>query len=350
MVVIVVVDPFAGASLKSSGVTDSAYPTSIATVRQGPLSAYADASGSVGPAGLPDGSPYSVINRATGVYTALPPPGQVIRQGEPLYFVTYRPVVLLDGATPAARSLSQGERGPDVRDLNRDLIALGYANRAQLSRGSDAFSQATAAAVSRLQTRLGLPQTGSLALGSAVFLPAPIRVGRVSATLGADAAPGTRVAQATSTTPQVVVNLDAAGQSTVKVGNKALITLPNNQTTPGIVTRIGTVTAARAGSQSSSGATIPVFITLDHPRLAAGLDQAPVEVQITTLTVSNTLSVPVTSLLAQAGGGYAVETVDTRGIHHLVPVTIGFFGKVGGYSQVLTGRLHAGERVVVPGT
>src|SRR5205807_7722178 len=107
---------------------------------------------------------------------------------------------------------------------------------------------------------------------------------RVIATLGTDAQPGAVIAQATSTTPQVVVNLDAAGQSTVKLGNKALITLPNNQTTTGVVSRIGTVTTtSNSGSSSgSSGATIPVFITLSDPRLAVGLDQAPVEVQIQT--------------------------------------------------------------------
>jgi multidrug efflux pump subunit AcrA (membrane-fusion protein) len=205
--------------------------------------------------------------------------------------------------------------------------------------------------VSKLQARLGLPQTGSLPFGEAVFLPGPVRITRVTATLGTDAQPGAVIAQATSTTPQVLVNLDAAGQSTVKVGNKALITLPNNQTVPGVVSRVGVVTTSSKGGSSSgsSGATIPVLIKLDDPRLSAGLDQAPVEVQITTLTVKDALSVPVTALLAQAGGGYAVETIDARGTHHIVPVRLGFFGHVSGYAQVL-GRLYAGERIVVPGT
>jgi peptidoglycan hydrolase-like protein with peptidoglycan-binding domain len=350
VVVLAVIDPFGGGAT-SSGARQGAYPTSTATVRQGPVSAYADAAGTLGYAAQPDGSPYAVVNRARGVYTALPAPGQVIRQGQPLYEVGYRPVVLLDASAPAARSLSQGDSGPDVHQLNADLVALGYAKRSQLSPSSDVFSSATAAAVSKLQARLGLPQTGSLPLGEAVFLPAPVRITRVTATLGTDAQSGAAIAQATSTTPQVLVNLDAAGRSTVKVGNKALITLPDNQTTPGVVSRIGVVTTSSNGGSSSgsSGATIPVLITLDDPRLAAGLDQAPVEVQITTLTVKDALSVPVTALLAQAGGGYAVETIDARGAHHIVPVTVGFFGHVSGYAQV-SGHLYAGERIVVPGT
>ena len=348
-VVLAVIDPFGGAA--RSVTTQGAYPTSTATVRHGPVSAYADAAGTLGYAVQPDGSPYSVANRADGVYTALPAPGQVIRQGQPLYEVGYRPVVLLDGSAPAARSLSQGDRGPDVRQLNADLVALGHAKRSQLSPGSDVFSTATAQAVSGLQARLGLPQTGSLPLGEAVFMPAPARITRVTATLGTDAQPGSVIAQASTTTPQVRVNLDAAGQSTVKVGNKALITLPDNRTIPGFVSRIGVVTTSSNGGSSSgsSGATIPVFITLSDPRAAAGLDEAPVEVQITTLTVRNALSVPVTALLAQAGGGYAVETIDARGMRHTVPVTIGFFGHVSGYAQV-SGHLYAGERIVVPGT
>jgi peptidoglycan hydrolase-like protein with peptidoglycan-binding domain len=348
-VVVAVVDPFGGGP--STGAGQSAYPTSTATIRQGPLSAYADSAGTLGYAAQPDGSPYSVVNRASGIYTALPAPAQVVRQGQALYEVSYLPVVLLYGTAPAARSLSQGDRGPDVRQLNTDLVALGYGKRSQLSPSSDVFSAATAAGLSALQAKLGLPQAGSLPLGEAVFLPGPVRITRDNATLGTDAQPGAVIAQATTTTPQAVVNLDAAGQSTVKVGNKALITLPDNQTTSGTVSRIGAVTTtSNSGSSSgSSGATIPVFITLRNPRLAAGLDQAPVEVQITTLTVNNTLSVPVTALLAQAGGGYAVETIDARGMHHTVPVTVGFFGKVGGYAQV-SGHLHAGERIVVPGT
>jgi hypothetical protein len=315
------------------------------------LSAYDDTGGTLGHAAQPDGTPYSVVNRGGGVYTSLPAPGQIVRQGQALYEVGYRPVLLLDGSAPAARSLGEGDRGPDVGQLNADLVALGYAKRAQLSPTSDVFSAATAAGVSALQARLGLPHTGSLPLGEAVFLPAPVRITRVTATLGTDAKPGAVIAQATSTTPQVAVNLDAAGQSTVKVGNKALITLPDSQTTTGVVSRIGTVTTTSNGGSSSgsSGATIPVFITLSDPRLAAGLDQAPVEVQIQTLTVNNTLKVPVTALLAQAGGAYAVETIDARGVHHVVPVTVGFFGKVGGLAQV-SGHLYPGERIVVPGT
>ncbi len=46
---------------------------------------------------------------------------------------------------------------------------------------------------------------------------------------------------ATSTTRQVSIALDASEQSEVAVGDKVTITLPNNQTTPGVISAVGTV-------------------------------------------------------------------------------------------------------------
>ena len=84
--------------------------------------------------------------------------------------------------------------------------------------------------------------------------------------------------------------------------------------------------------------------------MAGRLDQAPVGVQITTGRVRDALSVPVTALVARAGGGYAVETVAGDGRHGLVPVKLGMFDPAGGRVQVESPRLSAGQRVVVPST
>jgi multidrug efflux pump subunit AcrA (membrane-fusion protein) len=73
-------------------------------------------------------------------------------------------------------------------------------------------------------------------------------------------------------------------------------------------------------------------------------------VQISTAGVSNALIVPVTALVPQNGGGYAVETVDARGIHHLVPVTLGLFDDADGLVQVMSQHLSAGQPIVVPAT
>ena len=58
--------------------------------------------------------------------------------------------------------------------------------------------------------------------------------------------------------------------------------------------------------------------------------------------------VPVNALLAQPGGGYAVEVNGSHG-HHLVSVTLGLFDDAAGLVQVTGTRLLPGQRVVVPG-
>ena len=120
-----------------------------------------------------DGSPYSVVNQARGTYTELPVAGDVIAQGHVLYRVNDRAVVLLHGSTPAYRTLKAGVSGPDVTELNADLVALGYATRAQIKPKSASFGSATATAVDKLQAALGVTQSGKLKLGHVVFEPAP---------------------------------------------------------------------------------------------------------------------------------------------------------------------------------
>src|SRR6185437_9715727 len=152
-------------------------------------------------------------------------------------------------------------------------------------------------------------------------------------------------AQATSTARQVLVNLDASQQSSVHRGDRAAITLPDGDVAPGRVTRVGSV-----ASTGASGATIPVFIALDHPRRAGHLDAAPVQVQITVAGVGHALIAPVAGLLALAGGGYALEAVDAHGTHRLVPVSLGLFDDAQGLVQVTGADVRAGMRIVVPST
>jgi peptidoglycan hydrolase-like protein with peptidoglycan-binding domain len=342
---VVITDAFAGGGNAQGGVLDNGSATALATVTRGSLSSQTEVSGTLGYAAAPDGSAYEVVNQASGTLSKLPAAGQVTGCGQLLYRVSDNSVVLLCGSTPAYRSLYEGDSGPDVRELNQNLVALGYATRSELDPSSDYFGSETAYALERLQAKLGVDQTGSLSEGQAVFLPGPLRITQVTATLGTSAPPGGPVAQATSTRRQVTVNLDAAQQSSVKSGDRVMITLPDTRTTPGVVGSVGKV-----AKSSASGTTIPVLITPLHLGVTGALDQAPVHVQITTASVKDTLIVPVDALLALAGGGYAVETVDDQGVHRLVAVTPGLFDDADGLVQVMSQGLEAGERVVVPAT
>ena len=77
--------------------------------------------------------------------------------------------------------------GADVGELTHDLIALGYG--AGLTQ-SNHYSSATAAAVERWQSALGLPATGEILLGQVVFEPGPIRVTSVTPSVGASVGGG----------------------------------------------------------------------------------------------------------------------------------------------------------------
>jgi multidrug efflux pump subunit AcrA (membrane-fusion protein) len=157
---------------------------------------------------------------------------------------------------------------------------------------------------------------------------------------------------ATSTTRQVSIALDASEQSEVAVGDKVTITLPNNQTTPGMISSVGTVattpTSSSSGSSGSSSPTITVLVHPTDPAATGAWDQASVNVTIMTGTVANALVVPVAALRAQTGGGYAVEVVGADGIHRLVTVTLGLFDDADGLVQVTGTSLATGEKVVVP--
>ena len=337
-VAVAVTDPFAGP--RPSGAASSALPTSLATVTSGPLSSQTQVSATLGFTGS-----YSVVNHATGTFTSLPSPGQAISQGQVLYRVNGNPVILLYGRIPVYRNLAVGATGGDVRQLNDDLVALGYASSADIAGlGWDYFSWETRYALEQLQERLGVTETGTLALGTAVVLPAEVRIASISGTLGAAAPPGQPVMQATSTALAVTVPLDADLQTDVKAGDKVTVTLPDGATTPGMVSSVGTV--ATVGS--SGTATINVQVTLSDPAAVRGLDQAPVQVTITTASVTNALSVPVDALLAEAGGGYTVEVTGPGGLHHLVPVSVGLFDDAAGLVQVTGSGLSAGQQVVVP--
>jgi hypothetical protein len=278
----------------------------------------------------------------SAAYTMLPSPGTVIRRGRSLYAIGGRPVLLLYGRVTAWRAFRAGmASGPDVAALNANLRALGYGSVPT----GDSFSTATARAIVALQAAHGLAQTGALPLGSVVFKPGPVRVKSVTPTVGAAVQAGP-VLGVSSTRHQVTIALDAAQQSAVKVGDEVTITLPDNNTTSGAVSSVGSV--ATPGSQGASP-TIEVHVKLANQAAAGDLVSAPVNVSITTARVDNALVVPVNALLALAGGGYAVEEVGAGGVHQLVPVELGLFDDSEGLVQVSGSALHAGQRIVVPG-
>lgn len=296
-----------------------------------------------------------VINQLPGVVTAVPRLGTVIHRGEQLYAVNGQPVTLFYGDQPAWRTLILGVGGgADVRELEANLVAVG-ADRQHTITVDDQFSAATVAAVARWQHALGMPETGAVVLGQVVFAPGPVRVAADLAGLGADVQPGTAVLATTVATTAVTVDLDPVYQALIHHRSPVTVTLPGGTKLPGHVTAVSTVATSAVTDNSGSAAagppaaaTIPVAIRLDHPGAAGHLDQAPVQVSIITQQARDVLAVPVTALLARAGGGYDVEIMTGTGARR-VPVTAGLFDDTSGLVQVQgPSALRAGMTVEVP--
>jgi peptidoglycan hydrolase-like protein with peptidoglycan-binding domain len=287
-------------------------------------------------------------------FTMLPAVGRVIVRGQSLFALSGQPTVLLYGFVVPSRAFRAGmSAGSDVAALNANLDVLGDAS----GLSSETFSTATEAAIRAFQSARGMPVTGELLLGSVVFERGPVRLTSVTPEVGANVTPGP-VLGITSTIPQVSIALSAAEQSSVKVGDPVSVTLPNSQTTSGVVSAVGTVAKAPAskggeggggggGGGEEAGATIEVDVTLSDPHATGHLDEAPVTVSITTASAENALVVPIDALLALAGGGYALE-VSGGGAHHLEAVRLGLFDDAEGLVQISGESVSAGQRVVVP--
>ncbi|NMO56865.1 efflux RND transporter periplasmic adaptor subunit [Actinoplanes sp. TBRC 11911] len=320
-------------------------PTATARVVRGTLSEHTQLSGILGYTGS-----FAVDHLGTpGVLTAAPAPGATVGRGGILYRVSDSPVRLLLGAVPVYRDFRYGmSDGPDVRQLEANLAAMGFDPRRRMTVDRH-FSAATAAAIRRWEAswgRAAYQRTGRLGQGQVVFLPRPLRVATVAARIGAAVGPGTTVLTGTSTDRAVTAQLDTSGRDTVHVGDKVEVSLPDADPIQGRVTRIGPAAQLPATDpspgQDPDQATIPVTVAIQLPG-GFELDQAPVTVDITTGTRTGVLLLPIAALLARPGGGYQVRLAGGG----LVPVELGRFDESSGQVEIVNG-VREGQSVEVP--
>jgi peptidoglycan hydrolase-like protein with peptidoglycan-binding domain len=299
----------------------------------------------------------TVVSELAGTVTRVAAPGQVVRAGQEVAEVDGRPVVLMLGARPAWRGLAVGmPDGPDVGQLEQNLRRLGFDPRHAMT-VEDHFSSATAAAVRRWQATLHVPLTGVVGLGTVAFLPSELRVTADDSSPGALVSPGQRLVSGTTDIHDVTVALDTGRQGLVHVGDGVVVTLQDGRTTiRAVVASVGDVaTGGGSGGQGGAGAggggggggtvpTIDVTVRLLDQAAAGRLDEAPVQVDITDERHVHVLAVPVTALIATAGGGYAV----TRPDGSPVPVTVGLFDDLTQLVEVSGAGLAVGDPVQVP--
>ncbi len=142
-------------------------------------------------------NPQTVYDRLSGTITWLPAVGARISPGQPLFRVDGQPVLLMNGGAPAYRTLSASDTsGPDVLELNRNLIALGFGADALVA--DDEWQAGTTAGIDALQASLGEEQTGALPLGQIVFLPGDQLVSAQEVTVGSSGTGGNSAPQPAS--------------------------------------------------------------------------------------------------------------------------------------------------------
>jgi peptidoglycan hydrolase-like protein with peptidoglycan-binding domain len=293
-----------------------------------------------------------------GTLTWIAPVGAKVRRGTPLFKVDERPLVALYGSVPLYRTLREGTKGRDVRQLERNLAALGYTGFTV----DDTYTAATAEVVRTWQARHGLPATGTVELGQVVFLPGSVRIAGHTALVGdtiggASGEGGASVLSYTGTTKKVTVELEVADQALAVKGRRVTVTVPGRGTVKGRISKVGTVVTAQgttpdgtspAPDQTSSAASdarLEVTLTIANQKALGALDAAPVDVDFVSNKREDVLAVPVVALLALTQGGFGVEVVDGA-TTRIVPVKTGVFAA--GRVEVSGGGITDGTLVGVP--
>jgi peptidoglycan hydrolase-like protein with peptidoglycan-binding domain len=245
------------------------------------------------------------------------------------------------GTVPAYRALSSGLEGTDVRQLQRNLLALGFDDGGDLEVTGE-FDADTAEAVRDWQEDLGLDRTGVVEVGDVVFERGRRRMGSHLVEVGLSVAAGTQVSTTSSPGRVVTLDMDASDQDLVARGDRVQVELPSGELVDGRVRSVARVAETDA-ADAEGEPTVEVVVRLLQP-IESQLDEAPVDVNVETGRAEDVLAVPVQALLALAEGGYAIEVVDGPGRSHLVGVQTGEFAD--GFVEVDGDGLSEGLEVV----
>lgn len=275
-------------------------PLSAATVAKTTLIQTEKVSGT-----LSYGTPKPATSAATGTVTWVPEPGTIIGLGDPVYKVDNKPVVLMQGALPAYRTLQGDMSGADVVEFEKSLAKLGYKGFTVDSH----YNWDTAVAVIQWQEDLGMPQTGTVSPSDILVAPADIRIALIGVGAGGKIPGDTQTILTFSGTTQVVtVALDVAKQHLVKKGQKTTVILPDGKSVAGTVSAVSQVATTNETTESPT-TTITFIVSIADQKALGTFDAAPVDVTLVTDQREGVLAVPVSALVAIPGGGYGVQVI-----------------------------------------
>ncbi len=314
------------------------------------------ASRDVGPA-------HSLLKGETPVLTGRPELGGQADEGEILFSISGRPVILLQGDQPSFRDLGPGMVGTDVSQLKAALERLGH----QPGTVDGGYDGQTEAAVRSLYQSIGIdPAVASgrqlselfppgtdifegsvpgpgvlLPADEILFLPAlPIRVAEVSIELG-QLIEGP-VLTVTDANVSIDGSLPIEQSGLVTVGMKVLIDEPDlGIEATGVVSSI----AEAPGTNGVDGFHVYFEVTVEDP--PRNLVNASVRLTIPVESTSDAvLVVPITALTLAVDGSSQVQ-IDRDGSLEPVVVRPGLSAQGFVEVEAIDGNLIAGDLVLI---
>ena len=294
------------------------------------------------------GDPEPLYTNTSGVVTGrLPEEGDILDIGDTLFEVNSYPVVLLRGERPMYRPYTRSmEDGPDVRQLEQALVDMGLPGAEDVTVDEN-FTIATENLVEEWQNRLGVDETGEIAMGFIVFIEESFRISAVNAIEGQSVAAQAAAFTITGQHQQIVSNIDPGDAEIVNRLDQVEVELPDGRITPGVVSEVARVATRLTNPQTGAAGdpTIEVIILLLDDEASSRFDAAPVTWTITEQVTPNALVVPASALIATVDGGFSVEVVHD-GSTTLVPVEVGTF--VDAFVEITGGDLEVGDLVRIP--
>ena len=271
--------------------------------------------------------------RVTQTITSIIAANTAIQQGDVLYTVDGAPVVALDGALPAWRTMSTSSAdGADIAQLEASLVALGYDPGLKVTVDNH-FDSATRTMVKAWQQGSGVEATGTVALGSVVFLPAATTVSVVNQTVGAKVGDGDTMLTMSTATQDVVVDVPAGDEA---------------QVVPGLAVTIGNVegTVSRLRSADRNGSVVVEAVIAPATPIENAAGGTTVKVILTLQNDAGVLIAPAEALVSRLDGTYAVQAQTPNGTTQWLAVEL--LGVSGGNIAIRGNGISEGTVLLLP--
>jgi len=272
----------------------------------------------------------TVTAPAPGTVTGVVAVGTMLSHGDVIAVVDDVPVVWFDGEVPDWRTMTVGDIGVDVTQLEASLTALGFNSDADVT-VDDEFTAATAVMVGAWQEAIGAPVTGRVDLGTVVFGGERSRVAGVAVVIGSAVAQDAELVSLGTSTRIATFAVMPADAVTLVADDQVSVRLPDRSLVDATVDDIDRSVDAWTITATFGQIDLPV------------LDVVDVSLEWERAVATDQLTIPSSALLRLDDGSYVVDIVAADLIERR-PVEI---GRSVGARIAVTAGLSEGDLVVV---